>query len=99
METILDYAGRVCYLSDEVYEITDPEVSSMNTFYRAGVLVRKISGVDGRSTPGYHFKMGWTTVCRIDVIGAAQFHGVETKYLKKLNARQLRKLEESQHVN
>lgn len=94
MNIIKDYAGRDCYLSDEVYVITDPETSSMNTYYRAGTLVRKISGVDNSNIPGYHFSHGWTTVCRIDA-EIAQFHGVETKYLKRLSARQLRKLEKS----
>jgi len=79
MLTIQAWNGRECILSDEIYEIMNDDHLSPD--YKKGARVRKISGVDGSSTPGYHFTEGFVTVCNIHASNA-QFCGIETSQLK-----------------
>lgn len=79
MLTIKAFDGRECVLSNEIYEIMNDDHPSPD--YRTGTLVRKISGVDGSKTPGYHFSKGFVTVCSIHATNA-QFCGIESSKLK-----------------
>lgn len=81
MLTIKAADGRKCILSDEIYVIGNDDHPS--PMYRKGGLVRKISGVDGSSTPGYHFMDGFCTVCSV-YAKEAQFCGIEISKLKRL---------------
>jgi hypothetical protein len=84
MLTIKAWNGRDCILSDEVYEILNNDHPSRD--YKKGCLVRKISGVGDSSTPGYHWRPEFVTVCRV---GAeyAEFCGIEIDQLKLLESR------------
>lgn len=81
MRTIYSLEGKLCYLSDELYEVTkDHEINNTT----AGTLVRLISGVDGSNTPGYHFTNGYYTV---HIVGSphATFRGIPKDKLRRLS--------------
>jgi hypothetical protein len=81
MNKIKSYDGRVCYLSEETYEIlTDDHTSSD---YKKGAIVRLISGVDNSKVPGYHFDEHYFTVCKIGAV-QAQFCGIRKENLKQV---------------
>lgn len=65
-------------LSDEIYMISNDDHSSSD--YKKGALVRKISGVDNSTIPGYHFRCGFSTVCRVDA-ETAEFCGIKNECL------------------
>lgn len=79
MFTIKKADGTECFLSDEIYMITNDEHTDIN--YKKGALVRKISGVCGSLVPGDHFVKNYTTVCRVDA-KVAQLRGVKIDALE-----------------
>lgn len=56
-------------------------MTSSDENYKLGALVQMISGIDGSTDVGYHFKAGWVTVCSIHV-ETAQFVGFKRTQLK-----------------
>lgn len=82
MITLQSFNGETVYLSDETYQlISDPYFADEN--YKAGSIVRLISGVDGHKKPGYHFNKDYITVCRVGA-ESAEFHGVLKSNLRRL---------------
>jgi hypothetical protein len=67
-------------MSDEVYIITEDN-PIVGDGYQKDNKVRLISGVDGSSTPGYHFSKGYVTVCSIDA-KIAEFVGLRQNTLE-----------------
>lgn len=65
-------------LSDEIYMISNDDHCSSD--YKKGALVRKISGVDNSTIPGYHFMCGFSTVCKVDA-KTAEFCGIKNECL------------------
>jgi hypothetical protein len=80
MLKITAYDGKICKLSDEVYEVlVDDHPSST---YKKGALVRLISGINrGGSEVGYHFNKEYSTVCRV-LAEKAEFCGIKKSDLK-----------------
>ncbi len=83
--TIMDRVGTQQFLSDDVYEITQPLPLVGMPGYMVGSMVRLISGVDGIMTPGHHFDKDYCTVCRIDA-PFAEFLGIKKAHLRKVES-------------
>jgi len=69
--------NRIVFLSEETYELLEDF-----SCFKKGDRFRLISGIEGQTTPGYHFTNGWTTVCR-EKVKSPEYFGIETKKLKK----------------
>lgn len=78
--TIKNREGHKYELSEQTYVVRCNRYLGKSLTIAAGTRVRLISGVDGQSTPGYHFSKGWVTICRIEA-EYAQFIGIEEEYL------------------
>jgi hypothetical protein len=72
---------EVCNLSGDIYVITGDGHPAGD--YQSGTKVRLISGVNGNSTPGWHYNPEYATVCRIDS-DHAEFLGFKRTQLKLL---------------
>lgn len=79
-KTIKDYDGtRTLTLSDVVYVVKD--ANNPHGARYAGARMRAISGVDGNPEPGYHFVLGWITLCPVDA-DTAQLLGFKRSHVR-----------------
>lgn len=80
MITMLNYEGRLIYLSDDIYVV---KRDIANTRLKKGDQVRLISGINNSDIPGFHFDQTSVTVCPANS-DVPRWIGVYTTNLRKL---------------
>lgn len=69
-------------ISPELY-ITIPQYTGLHAHKLQGHLLRLVSGIDGNTEPGYHYRPDWTTVTIENA--PVELHGIEKRFIQRIS--------------
>lgn len=83
----IDFAGRACFLGDEVF-VWRKKAESLFALDYPSSMFQLISGIRGSQVPGYHTVLGWVTICPLEKNRPAFFMSVKRSDLRKLSSKE-----------